>query len=97
MPWQRTEWIDVCNPIKLKEYLALGKPIISTPFNELNKYSDVVYCAETPEEFASQIKRALQENNDERIIARKKRVEAYTWESKVRMILEELFKNKTGY
>ncbi|GAG08945.1 unnamed protein product, partial [marine sediment metagenome] len=32
MPWRQNRWIEACNPIKLKEYLALGKPVVSTPF-----------------------------------------------------------------
>ena len=29
MPWQQNDWIQACNPVKLKEYLALGKPIVT--------------------------------------------------------------------
>jgi glycosyltransferase involved in cell wall biosynthesis len=91
MPWRQTQWIQGCNPIKLKEYLALGKPIVSTPFKELEKYSDVVYVAETPEDFAGCIKRAIAEDNSERITARRKKVEKATWDSKAQLVLEELF------
>ena len=91
MPWRQNEWIEGCNPIKLKEYLALGKPIVSTPFLELNKYLDVVYQARTPEEFAKCIKRALDEDNDKRITARRKKVKKATWDSKAQLVLKELF------
>jgi glycosyltransferase involved in cell wall biosynthesis len=91
MPWRQNRWIEVCNPIKLKEYLALGKPIVSTPFKELEKYSDVVYIAKTPEDFAGFIKRAIAEDNSERITARRKKVEKATWDSKAQLVLEELF------
>jgi len=93
MPWQQTEWIEACNPIKLKEYLALGKPIVSIPFFELEKYSDVVYQARTPEEFASCIKQSLIEDSPERIIMRRKKVEKETWDSKAQLVLEKLFEN----
>jgi glycosyltransferase involved in cell wall biosynthesis len=59
MPWRQTDWIKACNPVKLKEYLALGKPIVSTPFPELEKYSGLIYVAKTPCEFAACIKKAL--------------------------------------
>jgi hypothetical protein len=45
MPWLQTEWIERCNPIKLKEYLALGFPIVSTPFPELEPYHEFVTAA----------------------------------------------------
>ncbi|MHC4748946.1 MAG: glycosyltransferase [Planctomycetota bacterium] len=91
MPWRQNRWIEVCNPVKLKEYLALGKPIISMPFPELRKYIDVVYEARTPEEFARSIEKALAEDNDERIAARRKKIEKATWDSKAELVLEELF------
>jgi glycosyltransferase involved in cell wall biosynthesis len=91
MPWRQSRWIEVCNPIKLKEYLALGKPIVSTPFLELGKYQDVVYRAGSPKEFADCIKKALVEDSYERIAIRRKKIQASTWDSKAELILEELF------
>jgi glycosyltransferase involved in cell wall biosynthesis len=91
MPWQQNRWIEACNPIKLKEYLALGKPVVSTPFTELQKYLDVVYVANTPEDFAQCIVKALNENSPERIAARRKKVEASTWDNKAQLVLNELF------
>ncbi len=91
MPWRQNRWIEVCNPIKLKEYLALGKPIVSTPYLELEKYQDVVYQARYPKEFAECIKKALLENNPERISARRKKVQMSTWDSKAELVLRELF------
>ena len=34
MPWLGNAWIEHSNPIKLKEYLALGLPVVSTDFPE---------------------------------------------------------------
>lgn len=94
MPWCQNRWIEGCNPIKLKEYLALGKPVISTPFSELQQYLDVVQAAKTPEEFAGCIRHALENDNDEQITARRKKVETASWKSRVQIVIEELFGNK---
>ncbi|MBN2457232.1 MAG: glycosyltransferase [Sedimentisphaerales bacterium] len=91
LPWRNNRWIETCNPIKLKEYLALGKPVVSTPFPELRKYRDVVYEAKTPEEFAGCIKKALAENGPQRIAARRKRVHLATWDNKMQLVIDELF------
>jgi glycosyltransferase involved in cell wall biosynthesis len=91
MPWRQSKWIEACNPIKLKEYLALGKPVVSTPFPELQTYGDVTYCAATPEEFAGCIKTAIAQDNDERISKRKKSVAAATWENKAKLVMKTLF------
>jgi glycosyltransferase involved in cell wall biosynthesis len=91
MPWRQNQWIQMCNPVKLKEYLALGKPIVSTPFPELQHYLDVVYEAKTPEEFAEAIKKALAEDNAERAAARKEKVQNASWDSKAQIVLKTLF------
>lgn len=90
MPWNQNRWIQACNPIKLKEYLALGKPIVSTPFNELNNYLDVIYVAKTPEEFADCVRKALESDNVQQIAARKKKVEKASWDSKAELALCKL-------
>lgn len=96
MPWKQNRWIEVCNPIKLKEYLALGKPIVSTAFPELQKYWNVVYQAKTAEEFAERIKKALAEDTPDCVAARRKKVEASTWNSKAQLVLKELFGKTNG-
>jgi len=91
MPWQQNRWIEACNPIKLKEYLALGKPVVSTPFGELVNYTDVVYKAKNAVEFAGCIKKALKDDNEELVAARKKKVETMSWDHKAQQVIEQLF------
>ena len=41
MPWLDNDWIKHANPIKMKEYLALGLAVVSTDFPEVDRYADV--------------------------------------------------------
>jgi glycosyltransferase involved in cell wall biosynthesis len=92
LPWKKNRWTEAANPIKLKEYLALGKPVISTPaFTEVQNYLDVVYVADNPAEFAQSIKVAFIEDSQDRIAARRKKVAQASWDSKAKLVLEELF------
>lgn len=59
MPWVHNEWIRMCNPIKLKEYLALGLPVVTTYYPEVEAYRDVVRVAGSAEEFVSVVRRTL--------------------------------------
>jgi glycosyltransferase involved in cell wall biosynthesis len=93
MPWRQNRWIQACNPIKLKEYLALGKPVISTPFTQLHNYHDVVYAAQTPGDFASAVEKALSENSQEKTLERRDKVRDASWDSKAEVMLEKLFGN----
>lgn len=42
LPYKVNELTDAIQPLKLKEYLATGRPIISTPIREVNAMQDVV-------------------------------------------------------
>ncbi len=90
MAWQQNAWIAGCNPVKLKEYLALGKPIVSTPFNELGPYEDLVETASDAGAFAEAVRKALAENNEKLKQARQSRVRNYTWDAKSAQVLQAL-------
>ena len=55
MPWLDNDWIRCCNPIKLKEYLALGQEVVTTWFPEVEHYRDFVHVAKTGDEFLARI------------------------------------------
>ncbi|MEN6384939.1 MAG: glycosyltransferase [Phycisphaerales bacterium] len=90
MPWKQNKWIEACNPIKLKEYLALGKPVVSTPFPVLDKYQSIVYTANTPQDFAQCIFKAINENDHIKKSFRRQTVQGETWEKKAQLVLETL-------
>ena len=93
LPWRVNKWTEAANPIKLKEYLALGKPIVSTPaFTELQEYCDVVYEAGTPEEFAECIEKAYSEDSPDLVAKRRGKVARASWDSKAELVLGELSK-----
>ena len=95
LPWRVNKWTEAANPIKLKEYLALGKPVVSTPaFTELKNYLDVVYEAETPEEFAECIKKAYSNDNPKLVEKRRQKVAQSSWDSKADLMLREIFKDE---
>ena len=59
MPWNKSEWIQACNPIKLKEYLATGRPVVTRDFPALDGWRDLVTVADTAEDFAAAIRAVL--------------------------------------
>ncbi|HET9051893.1 MAG TPA: glycosyltransferase, partial [Candidatus Dormibacteraeota bacterium] len=59
MPWVMNEWIAHCNPIKLKEYLAMGLPVVSTDYPEARPYEPLVQVARDRDEFVLMVERAL--------------------------------------
>ncbi len=92
IPWKKNMWTQVANPIKLKEYLALGKPLVCTPASsELLEYRDVIYLADGVEDFASSIRKALAEDSPQLAAARKEKVKHASWESRLQTVVKELF------
>ncbi len=58
MPWNDSDWIRACNPIKLKEYIATGRPVVTTDFPALDGWRDLVTVAAGPDAFAAAIRAA---------------------------------------
>lgn len=81
MPWLRNEWIEYCNPIKLKEYLALGLPVVTIRFPELAPYEDLVYGADSREEFLAGLDAALAERSPEQVERRRDSVREDSWDA----------------
>ncbi len=88
MPWNRSPWIKACNPVKLKEYLAVGRPVVSTPFDELEHYQGLVCVADGAQEFVEGIRAALKTSPD--VNAMREHVQQETWTAKARLVLENL-------
>jgi len=88
MPWRQNKWIEFCNPVKIKEYLALGKPIVSIDYPELEPYYDIVYAVSGYDGFVDAIQKALAEHDPDLRRRRQERVKNETWENKVKQIRE---------
>lgn len=96
MPWNRSEWIKACNPIKLKEYLAVGRQVVTTDFPALDPWRDVVRTAGTVPEFVNAIQDALVKPlGDRDDILRRLALE--TWDAKVDAVRRAIFGLRLSY
>jgi len=62
LPHLRTPLTRSMDPIKLYDYLASGKPIVSTRVAGTERFLDVLYLGDTPEEFLAALEQALAED-----------------------------------
>lgn len=81
MPWLKNDWIEACNPIKLKEYLALGFPVVSISFPELVPYADLVYSADSHEGFLQALEQAIKESDRGLVERRRDAVRHDGWDA----------------
>jgi len=76
IPYAKSGYTMTVFPTKLNEYLAMGKPVVSSYLPEIEtfneKYGSIVYVAKNQEEFARCIERAINEDNGD---LRKRRIE----------------------
>ena len=102
IPYLITDYTNNVYPTKLNEYLAFGKPVISTYLPEVlafnREYGDIVYMAKDKKEFSEYIDKAL--GGDKGDLA-EKRIEAArqnSWESRIEkmnnLIKSEIEKKK---
>jgi glycosyltransferase involved in cell wall biosynthesis len=75
---------EAVNPIKLREYLAAGRPVVSTALPEVVPYGDVVSLAQNPEDFADAVERLLADpaaDTGEARARRRARVADESWDA----------------
>lgn len=82
------------NPIKLREYLSAGLPVVSTALPEVEKYSDIVNIAHTSDEFVALAEKTLLNDTPEDIQKRSSRMAGETWQDKIKFISDCLGKKK---
>lgn len=97
MCWKLTDWIRHSNPLKTKEYLSLGLPIVSVPIDELiNSFSEHVEFAETGEELLVGVRRCLDQDSPERRAARIESVRGESWDARVAEMLSRFEEARRG-
>jgi glycosyltransferase involved in cell wall biosynthesis len=96
LPYVDNEYVRHVYPNKLHQYLAAGKPIVSSDMPEVRPYSDVVRIAQGHEDFIRLVVAALNEKSTDSIekrvaVAQKNSVEVRAME-KIRIIKSHLRK-----
>ncbi|MCC6144262.1 MAG: glycosyltransferase [Candidatus Hydrogenedentes bacterium] len=83
IPYKVNEATANIYPLKLQEYLASGRPVVSAPLPAILPYQNVVGIAETHPDIVEQIQRALDGDSPERQMARQEVARQNSWEHRV--------------
>lgn len=98
LQWKMSEWIRSCNPLKMLEYMASGKPIVSVEIKEAVQYSDIISVAHNKEQFCRLIQWELLNDTPERARRRVEVARKHSWEKHVEelsdLIIEALAKKR---
>jgi glycosyltransferase involved in cell wall biosynthesis len=87
IPYRMNRQVANSNPLKLREYLATGKPVVSTRNREIEKFSRWVRIADDREAFLAAIEDVLAGEPDDAAAARMASVADQTWDRRVDDVL----------
>ncbi len=88
---------DVCDytnniyPLKLNEYLATGRPVVSSPIDSVLELDHVVRIAESPQQWVIALEEAMQEdrNRPVDIESRQQQASLHDWDALVQKIADK--------
>jgi teichuronic acid biosynthesis glycosyltransferase TuaH len=96
VPHLVTQFTESLNPIKLWEYLAAGKPIVSTNVAGFRDYPDLVRVADTLDDFVSLLAQAPVESPDLPTL-RQQAVRQHTWDQRVAAVEALLLRSEDSH
>ena len=98
LPWETERaFTSYGSAIKVREYLATGKPVVISPLPEYEPMRDVLRIARSREEFFRLVEDALSERDPEAARARQASVAGGTWDARaewVSQLIEEALAKK---
>mgnify|MGYP001374158382 CR=1 FL=1 len=90
IPFRVNDLTHAVNPIKLREYLSAGLPVVSTPMPEVEVYREWVEIANGPEAFVAACEKALVRITPADRAARRERMKSETWPAKVETLSDHV-------
>jgi glycosyltransferase involved in cell wall biosynthesis len=94
MPYRLNEATHNIYPLKLHEYLATGKPVVSTAIPAVEALRDLIYVADTAQHFADLLQDAVREADPTLCARRRNYAQQHNWDSHVqaksRIVREQL-------
>jgi glycosyltransferase involved in cell wall biosynthesis len=98
LPWETEQsFTSYGSAIKVREYLATGKPVVISPLPEYEPMSDVLRIARTRNDFLALVDEALREDNAEAAARRQAAVANGTWDARAEWVsglIEEVLARK---
>jgi glycosyltransferase involved in cell wall biosynthesis len=92
IPYLIDERSPYVNPVKLREYLSAGLPVVSTPVDEVLGHGHLCTVAVDSDGFIEAIEEALASDSAQARQRRSEAMVAGTWEERVRSVAETVEK-----
>ena len=92
LPFKNNGQIQACDPLKLKEYLASGVPIVSTDFPAVRRFQDAVLITNSAEGFLNRLDIAMSIHQAPSLAWKEhssELVKRHSWDHKAKFVLNE--------
>ena len=83
LPFVQNELTRNANPLKLREYLAAGLPVVGTPLPEVARFNGLISLAATADEYIQRIEELLARGRIGPSLERSNAVASESWDCKV--------------
>lgn len=87
LPYKINSLTESINPLKLKEYIATGKPVLATPLTEVVKLCDLLLICETVDDFVYHLQRLDENSPGEEVGQRSEMLQQESWAKKSNLFL----------
>jgi glycosyltransferase involved in cell wall biosynthesis len=91
LPWVTdNEFANYGSPIKVREYLATGKPVVITPIYEYERLDGILRVSRGRDDFIAKVDDALKNDSPDKRRARQQAVKESTWDARAEEVSEAI-------
>ncbi|MBI4307950.1 MAG: glycosyltransferase [Chloroflexi bacterium] len=88
IPYKKSGFHHYVNPNKLHEYTAMGKPVVSTSFPDVESHRDIIWIAKDYDDFVRCIEEAYATDSPEKVQQRLEVAKHNSWTVRVQGMLD---------
>ena len=91
LPWVTdNEFVNYGSPIKVREYLATGKPVVITPIYEYEQLDGILRVSRGYDDFIAKVEDALNNDSEDKREARQQAVKESTWDARAEEVSDAI-------
>ena len=88
IPYRLTRQVMNAAPLKLREYLATGKPVVAVPAPEITRFAGLVRLARGADQFINAIEHVLASDTDADRARRMAATSSMTWDARISEVVD---------
>ena len=91
LPWVTdNDFVNYGSPIKVREYLATGKPVVITPIYEYERLDGILRISRGYDDFIAKVEDALKNDSVDKRELRQRAVKESTWDARAEEVSEAI-------